>query len=67
MLNFLLEFSVRQRALVLLGAFCLLGGGLYSLMHLPIDAVPASAVGCRRPASTMANAVMAMALVARMV
>jgi cobalt-zinc-cadmium resistance protein CzcA len=40
MLNFLLEFSVRQRALVLLGAFCLLGGGLYSLMHLPIDAVP---------------------------
>lgn len=40
MLNFLLEFSVRQRALVLLGAFGLLGAGLYSLMHLPIDAVP---------------------------
>ncbi|WP_395745022.1 efflux RND transporter permease subunit [Prosthecobacter sp.] len=40
MLNFILDFSVRQRALVLLGAFCLLGAGLYSLMHLPIDAVP---------------------------
>jgi cobalt-zinc-cadmium resistance protein CzcA len=41
MLNFLLEFSVRQRALVLLATpFCLLGAGVYSLMHLPIDAVP---------------------------
>jgi cobalt-zinc-cadmium resistance protein CzcA len=40
MLNFILEFSVRQRALVLLGAFGLLGAGIYSLMHLPIDAVP---------------------------
>ncbi|MBN8420862.1 MAG: efflux RND transporter permease subunit [Verrucomicrobia bacterium] len=40
MLNFILEFSVRQRALVLLGALGLLGAGLYSLMHLPIDAVP---------------------------
>ena len=40
MLNFILEFSVRQRALVLLGAFGLLGAGLYSLLHLPIDAVP---------------------------
>ena len=40
MLNFILDFSVRQRALVLLGAFGLLGAGLYSLLHLPIDAVP---------------------------
>jgi cobalt-zinc-cadmium resistance protein CzcA len=40
MLHFILEFSVRQRALVLLGAFALLAAGLYSLMHLPIDAVP---------------------------
>ncbi|RFC43525.1 MAG: cobalt-zinc-cadmium resistance protein CzcA [Verrucomicrobia bacterium] len=40
MLNILLEFSIRQRVLVLIGAFCLLGVGLYSLMHLPIDAVP---------------------------
>ena len=40
MLNFILEFSVRQRALVLLGALGLLGAGLYSLLHLPIDAVP---------------------------
>lgn len=40
MLHFILDFSVRQRALVLLGAFGLLAAGLYSLMHLPIDAVP---------------------------
>lgn len=40
MLNLLLEFSVRQRALVLLGAFCLLAAGVFSLMHLPVDAVP---------------------------
>jgi heavy metal efflux system protein len=40
MLHFILDFSVRQRALVLLGAFGLLGAGLFSLMHLPIDAVP---------------------------
>ncbi|OYW75407.1 MAG: CusA/CzcA family heavy metal efflux RND transporter [Verrucomicrobia bacterium 12-59-8] len=40
MLNFILEFSVRQRALVLLGAFGLLAAGLLSLMVLPIDAVP---------------------------
>lgn len=40
MLNALLEFSVRQRALVVLGAILLLAGGAYSLMHLPIDAVP---------------------------
>lgn len=40
MLNFILEFSVRQRALVLLGALGLLGVGIFALMHLPIDAVP---------------------------
>lgn len=40
MLNFILDFSVRQRALVLLGAFGLLAAGLLSLMRLPIDAVP---------------------------
>ncbi|MBU6300198.1 MAG: CusA/CzcA family heavy metal efflux RND transporter [Verrucomicrobia bacterium] len=40
MLNLILEFSVRQRLLVLIGAFCLLAVGLFSLLQLPIDAVP---------------------------
>jgi cobalt-zinc-cadmium resistance protein CzcA len=40
MLHSILEFSVRQRALVLLGSLGLLGAGIYSLIHLPIDAVP---------------------------
>ncbi len=35
-----LEFSLRQRAFVLLGAAALLGAGLWSAFHLPIDAVP---------------------------
>src|SRR6266511_4871868 len=36
----ILEFSLRQRAIVLLGAVALLGVGLWSATHLPIDAVP---------------------------
>ena len=40
MINRVLEFSLRQRAVVLLGAVALLGAGLWSAMHLPIDAVP---------------------------
>jgi heavy metal efflux system protein len=36
----ILECSLRQRALVLLLAVALLGGGFYSIAHLPIDAVP---------------------------
>src|SRR6266508_866107 len=40
MIDRILEFSLRQRALVLLGAFGLLGLGLWSAFHLPIDAVP---------------------------
>src|SRR5437870_11619258 len=40
MINRTLEFSLRQRALVLLGAVALLGAGLWSATHLPIDAVP---------------------------
>ncbi|MDB6138771.1 MAG: czcA [Verrucomicrobiaceae bacterium] len=40
MIDKILEFSLRQRAVVLLGAFALLGGGLWSALHLPIDAVP---------------------------
>ncbi len=40
MLNALLEFSIRQRAVVLLGALGLLAAGAYALLHLPVDAVP---------------------------
>jgi cobalt-zinc-cadmium resistance protein CzcA len=40
MTDTILEFAMRQRALVLLAAFGLLGGGLWSALHLPIDAVP---------------------------
>lgn len=40
MIDKILEFSIRQRAFVLLAAAALLGAGLWSAMHLPIDAVP---------------------------
>lgn len=40
MMERILEFSLRQRAVVLLGAVALLGAGLWSALHLPIDAVP---------------------------
>ena len=40
MIGRILEFSLRQRALVLLGAIGLLGTGVWSAFHLPIDAVP---------------------------
>ena len=40
MLNRLLEFSVRRRALVVLAALVLVGIGIYSALRLPIDAVP---------------------------
>lgn len=40
MIDRILEFSMRQRVLVLLLAFALLAGGLWSATHLPIDAVP---------------------------
>jgi cobalt-zinc-cadmium resistance protein CzcA len=40
MIDRILEFSLRQRAVVLLGAVALLGVGLWSALHLPIDAVP---------------------------
>ncbi|HUS36871.1 MAG TPA: CusA/CzcA family heavy metal efflux RND transporter [Verrucomicrobiae bacterium] len=36
----ILEFSLRQRAVVFLGAAALLAAGLWSAFHLPIDAVP---------------------------
>ena len=40
MLNLLLDFSIRQRALVLLGTLGLIAAGIFALMNLPIDAVP---------------------------
>src|SRR5436309_8504163 len=40
MINSILEFALRQRAFVFLAAVGLLGGGLWSAFHLPIDAVP---------------------------
>jgi cobalt-zinc-cadmium resistance protein CzcA len=40
MLDKLIEFSIRQRALVLLATLALVGIGAYSFTRLPIDAVP---------------------------
>lgn len=40
MLPHLLEFALRQRALVLLGTLGLLATGIIALLNLPIDAVP---------------------------
>src|SRR5438093_2034293 len=40
MINKMLEFSMRQPGFILLAAVVLLGAGLWSAFHLPIDAVP---------------------------
>jgi cobalt-zinc-cadmium resistance protein CzcA len=40
MINRILEFSLRQRAFILLAVLALLGAGFWSVVHLPIDAVP---------------------------
>src|SRR6478735_7713977 len=40
MIDRILEFSLRQRALVVAGALALAALGLWSAWHLPIDAVP---------------------------
>jgi cobalt-zinc-cadmium resistance protein CzcA len=40
MLSRLIEFSVRQRVIVLLATVILVGIGVYSALRLPIDAVP---------------------------
>jgi len=40
MLDRIIEFSLRQRAFVLLVSALLIGGGLWSAYRLPIDAVP---------------------------
>ncbi len=40
MLNKIIQFSIKNRLIVLLGLFALLIGGIYSISKLPIDAVP---------------------------
>lgn len=40
MIDKILEFSIRQRVLVLMGALALLLGGLWSAKKLPMDAIP---------------------------
>ena len=40
MLHRLLEFSVRERVLVLLATLVLAGVGVWSALRLPVDAVP---------------------------
>src|SRR6266849_8099908 len=40
MINKILEFSMRQPGFILLAAVVLVGTGLWSALHLPIDAVP---------------------------
>ena len=40
MIDKILEFSMRQPGFILLAAIILLGAGLWSALHLPIDAVP---------------------------
>src|SRR6266496_1612116 len=40
MIDKILEFSLRQRGMILFAAVALVGVGLWSASHLPIDAVP---------------------------
>src|SRR5216117_3151682 len=40
MIDYILDFSLRQRAIILLAMFALLAGGIWSAVNLPIDAVP---------------------------
>lgn len=40
MIDAILGWALRQRAMVLLGAAGLLAAGLYAALHLPVDAVP---------------------------
>src|SRR5438876_1261273 len=40
MIDKILEFSLRQRGMILFAAIALVGVGLWSATHLPIDAVP---------------------------
>ena len=40
MIDKILEFSLRQRTFVVLGALALLGAGIWAALRLPIDATP---------------------------
>ena len=40
MINRILEFSLRQRAFVLIATAGLIAVGIWSMLRLPIDAVP---------------------------
>jgi len=40
MINSILDFSLKNRFLVVMGALLLLGAGIFSALHLPVDAVP---------------------------
>lgn len=40
MLSKIIDFAINNRFLVVLGTLLLLGAGVYSALHLPIDAVP---------------------------
>jgi heavy metal efflux system protein len=40
MIDKILEFSIRQRVLVLMGALALMLGGIWSVRKLPMDAIP---------------------------
>lgn len=40
MIDKILEFSLRQRMFVILGALALIGAGIWAVFRLPIDAVP---------------------------
>ena len=40
MLNAIINYSIKNRMVVLLGTFLLIGAGVFSLLHIPIDAVP---------------------------
>ena len=55
MIDRILEFSLRQRAVVALFAVALLGVGLWSALHLPIDEeapVTSSLLCCSLPTFT---------------
>ena len=40
MLNAIINYSIKNSMVVLLGTFLLIGAGVFSLLHIPIDAVP---------------------------
>lgn len=40
MISSILEFSLKNRFLVIMGALLLLAAGIFSALHLPVDAVP---------------------------